>query len=265
MSYKQEWTKPEINFVLREYRKGFSRKEIAKSFNQKFKAHRSPDSIKHCIDTHGLDIEKHLPKVLILDIETAPMVSYTWGLWDQNVGLNQIKHEGGILSWSAKWLGNKEIAYKDVKGDMSKEKQLLLPLWKMMDEADIILGQSSNKFDIKKLNAKFLEHKMGSPSAYKKIDTLLLAKKHFSFVSNKLEWMSKKFCKLKKLTHGKFPGFSLWSECLNGNKEAWKEMRVYNTRDVEATEELFLVLAQFDKTEIVTSAVRTYYSNKKKK
>lgn len=262
---KQPWEQKEIKFVLNQYKKGYSRFEIAKLFNSKFPNKRTPDSIQHCINNHGMEIEKDLPKVLILDIETAPMVSYTWGLFDQNVGLNQIKQEGGILSWSSKWLGEDKVFYKDVKGDMSRERELLQPLWNMMDEADIVLGQSSNKFDIKKLNAKFLEHNMGSPSSYKKIDTLLLARKHFSFVSNKLEWMSKKFCKIKKLAHDKFPGFSLWSECLKGNKEAWIQMKAYNIQDVKATEELFVVLSEFDKTDAVTSAMRTYKANKKKK
>jgi hypothetical protein len=33
------------------------------------------------------------PKIATLDIETCPLESYTWGLWKQNVGLNQIKTE----------------------------------------------------------------------------------------------------------------------------------------------------------------------------
>jgi DNA polymerase elongation subunit (family B) len=150
--------------------------------------------------------------------------------------------------------------YKDVKGNKKKEKELLKPMWKLMDEADIIIGQNSNSFDIKKLNAKFLEYKLGSPSEYKKIDTMLMAKRHFKFVSNKLEYMSKKFCKVKKLAHSKFPGFSLWDECEKGNSQAWKEMRLYNMADVEATEELFLVLSEFDKSEVVTDALRAYRS-----
>ena len=30
------------------------------------------------------------PKVLVYDIETAPILGHVWRLWDQNVGLNQI-------------------------------------------------------------------------------------------------------------------------------------------------------------------------------
>jgi hypothetical protein len=262
---KQPWESKEIKFVLDQYKKGYSRFEIAKAFASKFKYKRSADSVKHCIDSHGADIEKELPKVLVVDIETKPMTARVWGLFDQNIALNQLVDEGGIFSWSAKWLGESEVIYKDVKGNMSKEKQLLTPLWKLMDEADIIIGQNSNKFDIKKLNAKFLEYKLGSPSQYKKVDTLIIAKRHFSFVSNKLEWMSKKFCKLKKLAHSKFPGFMLWDECGKGNVAAWKEMELYNKMDVLATEELFVVLSEFEKSQVVTDAMRSYNANKKKK
>jgi len=58
------------------------------------------------------------PKVLILDIETAPIEAFTWGLWDQNVGLNQIKADWTVLSWAAKWLGTpaKAVMYMDQSG-----------------------------------------------------------------------------------------------------------------------------------------------------
>jgi hypothetical protein len=263
MSSKKEWTKPEIDFVLKEYKRGLSRREIARSFKAKYNEPRSQDSIKHCIDVYGLDIEKDLKRVLILDIETRSLVVKTWGLFDQNIGLNQVVEDGGILSWSAKWIGEEKTFYKDVKGDKKKEKELLQPLWKMIDDADIVIGQNSNSFDLKKLNAKFLEYKMGAPSEYKKIDTLRMARKYYGFLSNKLEYLSKKLCQVRKLAHSKFPGFSLWNECENGNKEAWKEMKTYNINDVLATEELFVRLSQFDKTATTTDAMRAYKAAKK--
>lgn len=45
------------------------------------------------------------PKVLILDIETSPLEVYTWGIWEQNISLNQIKKDWNIIAWCAKWLG----------------------------------------------------------------------------------------------------------------------------------------------------------------
>ena len=29
-------------------------------------------------------------KILLLDIETTPMQVYAWGLWDQNISIDQI-------------------------------------------------------------------------------------------------------------------------------------------------------------------------------
>lgn len=267
---KKEWTKIEINFVIKEYQKGYSRFEIAKKFQKKFGYKRSTDSIKHAIDNYCLDVKRDLPKVLILDIETAPMIGYVWGLFQQNIPLNMLVRDWFILSWTAKWLGDDKIMYKDQRNkkgkDLENDKSLLVPLWKLMDEADIIIGQNSTAFDIKKLNARFLAHNMGVPSEYKKIDTFLLAKKHFNFTSNKLEYMSKTFnTKYKKQDHEEFSGFKLWDECMKGNSKAWKSMEQYNNFDVLATEELFLKLAEFDRTSIVASALNSYHAATNKK
>lgn len=264
---KQEWTKSEVTFVLNLYKKGFSRTEITKAFNSKYLSNRTSDSIKHCINSYGSTIEKDLPKVLILDIETAPMLGYIWGLYDQNIPLNMLVSDWFILSWTAKWLGEDKIIYKDQRNKKGKslhnDKSLLIPLWNLIDEADIIITQNGNSFDLKKLNSRFLENNLGVPSHYKKIDTYLLAKKHFNFTSNKLEYMSKKFNKkYKKQSHDDFSGFKLWDECLKGNIKAWKSMEKYNNFDVLATEELFLNLAKFDRTEVVTSALRVYQNKK---
>jgi hypothetical protein len=261
---KQPWTDKEINFVIKQYKKGYSRYEIAKLFNAKFPLRkRTSDSVRHCLSNHAAEIDRDLPKVLVLDIETAPLLSYHWGLFDQNIPLNMMQRDWFVLSWTAKWLHEDKVLYKDQRQKkglaLTKDKQLLKPLWKLMDEADIILGQNSTAFDLKKLNAKFLENGLGVPSEYKKIDTYRLAKKHFAFTSNKLEYMSKKFNKkYKKQDHEEFSGFRLWDECLKGNIKAWKCMEKYNNFDVLATEELFVNLAKFDKTELVTSALRAY-------
>ena len=61
------------------------------------------------------------PKVLLIDLETAPCTLYGWSLWNQNFGLNQIENEWYILSYSAKWLGSDEVMYKDLKGKVSTE------------------------------------------------------------------------------------------------------------------------------------------------
>lgn len=193
------------------------------------------------------------PKILLLDIETAPMLGYVWALWDQNVALNQVKADWFILSWSAKWLGDapNKVMYADSRKstNIENDKPLLTGIWKLLDEADIVITQNGKAFDHKKLNARFILNGMKPPSSFKYIDTLLLAKKHFAFSSNKLEYMSDKLCKkYKKLKHAKFSGFEMWRECLAGNQAAWKEMEKYNKYDVLALEELYTKLIPWDNT-----------------
>lgn len=191
------------------------------------------------------------PKVLIFDVETAPIMSYVWRLWDQNVGLNQIEQDWHIMSWAAKWLDDDEtkVMYMDQRKakNIEDDKKILKEIWKLLDEADIVITQNGKSFDQKKLNARFILNGFQPPSSYKHIDTKVIAKKHFGFTSNKLAYMTDKLCtKYKKLSHGKFPGFDLWSECMKGNIDAWKEMEEYNRYDVLSLEELYLKLIPWD-------------------
>jgi DNA polymerase III epsilon subunit-like protein len=197
---------------------------------------------------------KSSPKVLIFDIETAPIEAYVWGLFDQNIGLEMIKSDWSVLSWSAKWLGApaSEVMYRDQrnKKDVRDDKEILQVIWSLLDEADVVITQNGIKFDSKKLNARFVLNGMKPPSSYKHIDTLRIAKSKFAFTSNKLAYMTEQLCvKYKKLDHGKFAGFKLWKECLAGNLEAWAEMELYNKHDVLALEELYVDhLAAWDNT-----------------
>jgi uncharacterized protein YprB with RNaseH-like and TPR domain len=190
-------------------------------------------------------------KILLFDIETAPILGYVWGLWDNNLGLNQVNSDWYVLSWSAKWLGDspKKIMYMDQRHakNIENDKPLLEGIWKLLDEADVVITQNGKKFDHKKLNARFILNKMQPPSSYKHIDTLVLAKRHFGFTSNKLEYMTDKLCtKYKKLKHGKFSGFEMWKQCLARNMAAWKEMEKYNKYDVLSLEELYTKLIPWD-------------------
>lgn len=183
-------------------------------------------------------------RVLVLDIETSPLLVYVWNLKDQYVGLNQMVQDWHIMAWSAKKLGEpaSSIKYYDQRHlKAGNDLPILRPLWKLLDWADIVITQNGKAFDAKKINARFMLHGMPPPSPYKHLDTYLIAKGIASFTSHSLEYLSERFCvKYKKLSHGKFPGLSLWVECLKGNMEAWKEMREYNIHDVLATEELYM-------------------------
>lgn len=190
--------------------------------------------------------EHNGPKIVTLDIETSPLESYHWGLWDQNIGLDFIKTEWTILSYSAKWLNDSKLVYRDTGGrgadKVRDDRQLLKELWDILDKADFVITQNGKSFDIKKINARLLINGFKPYSPIKVIDTKLIAQRHFGFTSNKLAWMSDHLTKTKKDSHKLFPGFELWSECLKDNPKAWAEMKKYNSIDTRSTEELYLVM-----------------------
>ena len=185
------------------------------------------------------------PKILTLDIETAPLNVFCWGLWEQNVGLEMVQEEWTILSYAARWLGRKPVIFRHTGGRGAKrvrdDSGLCAQLWRLLDEADIVITQNGKAFDIKKINARLIMHGSRPYSPIRVIDTKIVAKRHFDFTSNRLAWMSKHINKnTKKDEHKRFPGFELWAECLKDNPAAWREMRKYNSLDVIATEELYL-------------------------
>ena len=186
---------------------------------------------------------KNKTRILVFDIETAPLLSYTWGLWEQNV--IDISKQWYILSFSAKWLGEKKIIskglpdYKTFTKDMENDKELVADLWKLMDEADVVIAHNGNSFDVKKANARFIAHGMTPPSDYKKVDTKLVAKRYFKFDSNSLKDLAKYLKVEQKMETG---GFQLWKDCMIGKKEAWKKMLKYNKQDVVVLEQIYLKL-----------------------
>ncbi len=187
------------------------------------------------------------PKVLILDIETAPLLVYVWGIHDQNIGLSQIFKDWHVMAWAAKWLDSpaSQTMYmsQEKAKDLQNDKAILEPLWKLLDEADVVITQNGKNFDGPRLNARFIMHGMKPPSPYRHFDTYQLIKSVAKFTSHSLEYLSDKLNKkYKKLSHKKFPGWSLWIQCLSGNKDAWAEMKTYNIHDVLATEELATVI-----------------------
>jgi hypothetical protein len=183
------------------------------------------------------------PKILLFDIETAPTLGYVWGLWDQNIGLNQIHSNWYVLCWAAKWLGEKKVMtsslpdHKLYKREPENDYEVMRALWKLLDEADIVIGQNGDAFDIKKSNARFIQHGMLPPKPYKTVDTLKVAKKYFKFESNKLDHLGEILGLGKKMSTG---GFDLWREVMAGSPEAWKTMLKYNVQDVVLLEKVYL-------------------------
>lgn len=182
-----------------------------------------------------------MAKTLILDIETSPIEAYVWQtqVFKARITPDKIIRDTRIISFGARWLGNKGFIYKDIRGRINDagERVLLGELWDLFDRADIIVAHNGQAFDFPTILAKFAAFDFPPPRPAHLFDTYREAKKYFKFTSNKLEFLARSLgCPIKKSTHAKFPGMELWAECLKDNLVAWKEMRAYNLTDVEVLE-----------------------------
>lgn len=177
-------------------------------------------------------------KILLLDIETTPMQVYAWGLWDQNIGIDQIIKNTEMLCFGARWLGEKKVIFKSVHHD--GKQAMLEELHKLMDEADLLVGWNSAAFDHKHINREFLENGMTPPSPVKDLDLMSITKANFLFPSNKLDYVAQKLGVGAKVKHS---GFSLWIKCMEGDEKAWAEMKKYQIQDVNLLVELYDILS----------------------
>lgn len=189
-------------------------------------------------------------KTLILDIETVPLEGYFWRLFDENIGINQIKEHGGVLSWAATWADSDFIEFSSVHHH--GRDSMVATIWNLLDEADEVVGWNSNRFDIPHLNTEFLRAGWGPPSPYKKVDLFQTVKNTFKLPSNKLDYFAQQLGIGQKVEH---EGFPLWVKCMEGDKEAWQRMMEYNVHDVEITAEARLKLLPWITTGINRSAV----------
>ena len=188
-------------------------------------------------------------KILLLDIETAPILAYSWGLWKQFINTQRIESDWFCLSWSAKWLYSSEVMSDRLTGREAvreDDKRIIKSMWKLIDAADILVTQNGEKFDIPRLNTRFLICGLPPPSPYQQIDTLKTLKKNFAFSSNKLDYVNHVLGLPEKIP----TSFELWRKCIQGDEESLEQMENYNKNDVTILEETFLILRPWVKNGI---------------
>lgn len=173
-------------------------------------------------------------KILLLDIETAPNLAHVWGLWEQNVGLNQLLEPGYMLCWAAKWLDEPEGFFASI--EQHGQKEMVRAMHELMHEADAIVTYNGRRFDEPTLNKEMLLSGLAPPSPSKSVDLFRVVKSSFKFQSYKLDHVAQQ---LGLGTKEKHQGHELWIKCMAGDPEAWEVMSRYNIQDVKLLESLF--------------------------
>lgn len=192
----------------------------------------------------GINKNNKAPKILFFDIETTPMISYTWGRWHQNVSLEQTVQESYMLCWSASWMHSTELfgdcltPEESVKGD---DNRIIESLWRYVDEADILVAYNGVDFDVKKINGMFFTHGLNPPSPYKVVDPCRVARAKFGFSSNRMDALAKYLGIPMKMG----TDFSLWKRCMQGSKEALDYMFEYNKKDVDILKQIYIKMLPY--------------------
>jgi len=173
-------------------------------------------------------------KILHLDIETLPSQAYVWGLFNQNIGINQIVTPGRTTCFAAKWHGKKKIMFASEWEDGFES--MVERAHELLTEADIIVHYNGTKFDIPTLQREFVLQDLSPPEPFRQIDLLRTVKRQFRFQSNKLDYVSQQLGIGAKTQH---KGQDLWTGVMNGVRADQKVMKEYNKQDVVLTEELY--------------------------
>lgn len=175
-------------------------------------------------------------KIFTFDIETSPHLSFHWRRWQENIPRANTVAESKMICWAAKEYGEKEVEFSSEWED--GEDFMLRRLWTIMDEADVIIGFNSDKFDIKRVNTEFWLRGWDAPSPYQSIDLYKQVKRNFALSSSRLKDILKEKGLSPKLEDN--ANMQLWMDVVfNKVKSAQNRMKAYNKQDVASTEELY--------------------------
>lgn len=191
--------------------------------------------------------KKKIPKILLFDIESTPSIAYTWRRFKENISLDQVIQDPVLITWSAKWLYSTEIMNDKITVDEIAnfdDKRIVESLWKLVDDADIVIAHYGDMFDIPMLNARAIINGLKPFSQTKSIDTKKVASSQFRFPSNKLDALGTYFKVGNKIK----TDFNLWKNCILGKQSAIDEMSTYNDMDVIVLEEVYLKLRPYIKS-----------------
>lgn len=190
------------------------------------------------------------PKIAFFDIETAPSLGYYFDRYKEG-NIISTKAPWYMLSFSVKWYGHKKpktyclCDYPRFTKNKEDDRDLVKDLWKVFNEADILIAHNGDRFDIRKANARFVVHGLKPPAPYKSIDTLKIARRHLKFDSNRLDAIGGYLRVGRKIPH---TGVHLWLKCMAGDRRAWGLMRRYNAQDVDLLERVYLKLRAWSPT-----------------
>lgn len=187
-------------------------------------------------------------RILTLDIERIPGratvphrgLTIDGEFWDLNGWKHTIGrriHADNVTTWprticaAAKWYDEKPVMF--AAEWEHGHRAFMRTVWEWYDAADIVVGHNLDRFDTKHLKAGWAEYGWASPSPWKTVDTLKVARAEFAFESNTLDALCKRLGITAK--SGKYDAETAHAAC-DGDEKAQRKIKAYNIGDIRATE-----------------------------
>jgi hypothetical protein len=192
------------------------------------------------------------------DIENSATKAWVWTCYQTDV--IKIIEPWFLLSFAWKWLGEDKAhvrCLRDYKGywkDHKNDKALVQDLWRLMDEADVLVYHNGDRHDKPKAMSRFAYYSFGPPNPAKTVDTYKILKRELKIEKNSLDHAADYFGVGHKLPN---TGFNLWETCTEGPdkfsrrevNDAWDMMSKYNLHDVDPLlEGVYIALRPYSKS-----------------
>jgi len=192
--------------------------------------HTKPSSVK----SEGSFFDQ---SILVFDIETLANQGYFFDMFsDRGIPLQFVRKHKAVCTIAYKWLGSAktEVLVMDAPYDDKSVLEAFLPIY---EQAKYVVAHYGDGFDIPFIDGRLFANKLPQLPKKRSLDTYKIAKKRFgrTLNSNKLDHLGT----LLGLGNKNKTDAMLWVKCAEGDKEALKEMALYNVQDVDLLEKVF--------------------------
>lgn len=177
------------------------------------------------------------PRILTIDIETTPHITYQWSPRDQWTPAARMIERGRILSFAAKWYGSPDVDFVATWDDGGID-VAVRRAWDLLNEADVVITYNGDRFDIPRLRGEFAREGLPPVVPFRSVD-LIKTVRRMGWPYNSLNEACRELNIPGKIETG---GFDLWRNAVAGDGRARSLMAKYNINDVRITERLWLRL-----------------------
>jgi hypothetical protein len=189
-------------------------------------------------------------RVCFYDLETSPIISAVWALYDQNIPYQHVIQDTFVICASWKFQGESKIDSVSMLDDPKRfikdhtdDYIIIKKLHWVFEQADVIVAHNGNKFDWKRFMARVVYHGLPPIDQPQMVDTLVEARK-WKFTSNKLDDLAAHLKLPRKIENEK----GLWVKAAQGDVKSIRAMIRYNKGDIPPLEKLYNKLLPYMKS-----------------